>query len=335
MDAPAHSRLSSRALRRLTVALVAFSSTAILALGLFSLTPSGSLGSLRSPLAAPKHSQGQASCQASPDIWDAARLKYRNLSDDKFTVALQTYHRERELAETLGVLLNTSIPSLLEVVVVWNDPDTTPPGDFASPHGVPVRYRHSPRNSLNEKLWPDPAYQTQAVLLSDDDVYYRPDDLEFVFQTWRKFGRHRLTGALARCAAPRPDGSWEYSFCSRDAGNDAYSMILTNLAFAHVSLMDYYSSDDPAAQRVRSYVDDHFNCEDIALNFLASMLTGDGPLLVQGHERYVNMEPAQGISRKPHHLEARSRCLSDLADILACMPLVNETAHVERGVVPL
>jgi hypothetical protein len=30
------------------------------------------------------------------------------------------------------------------------------------------------------------------------------------------------------------------------------------------------------------YVDDKFNCEDIALNFVASMLTCEGPLLVRG-----------------------------------------------------
>ena len=253
----------------------------------------------------------------------------------QYSIALQTYQRPEELAEVLDNLLEKEIPSLHEIVIVWSDTEATPPEDFTSEHGVPVRHRRSKQNSLNWKLWPDPAYQTQAILLSDDDVYYQPDDLEFVFQTWRKFGRHRLTGALARCAVPADDGSWQYSLCSHNAEEDNYAMILTNLAFAHISFMDYYSSEDPVASRVREYVDEHFNCEDIALNFVTAMLTREGPLLVKGREDYVNMVPTKGISTKPGHLEARSQCLYDLAEMFDCMPLVNETAHVERGVIVL
>lgn len=246
---------------------------------------------------------------------------------------MQTYRREKELSETLGKLLEKKIPSLLEIVVSWVDTEATPPDDFTSEHGIPVRYRRAQRNSLNEKLRADPSFETQAILLSDDDVYYHPDDLEFVFQVWRKFGRRRMTGALARCALPQADGKWRYDFCSSE--RDGYSMVLTGLAFSHISFLDYYSSNDAATKRVREYVDERFNCEDIALNYMASLLTGDGPLLVTGHDRFVNMEPAQGLSRKPNHLEVRSQCLYDVAEILSCMPLVNETAHIERGVVVL
>jgi hypothetical protein len=34
-------------------------------------------------------------------------------------------------------------------------------------------------------------------------------------------------------------------------------------------------------------------------------------------------------------LEARSKCLNDLTQLFGCMPLVNETAHIERGVIVL
>lgn len=244
-----------------------------------------------------------------------------------------TYKRPKELNQTLSVLLKHKIPSLHEIVVVWNDLAENPPQGFVSEHGVSVRYRKSTQNSLNQKLLPDPAYKTQAILLTDDDVYYHPSDLEFVFQTWRKFGRNRLTGALARCATQDKNGKWRYNFCSKKEAEDVYSMIITNLSFAHISFLDYYSSDDPAMVQIRKYVDDRLNCEDIALNFVASMLTCTGPLLVRGREPYFNSEPAQGISRKPGHLEARSKCLNDFTEILGFMSLVNETAHIERGVV--
>ena len=248
---------------------------------------------------------------------------------------MQTFRRPKELAKTLEILLADPIPSLLEIVVVWNDIEADPPDNFTSQHGVKVRYRKSVRNSLNEKLWPDPEYRTKSILLSDDDVYYHPSDLEFVFQSWRKFGQNRLTGALARCNKMGANGGWEYGFCSSHASEDVYSMVLTNLCFAPISFLDFYFSDNPTMVSVRDYVDRHFNCEDIGLNYMASMLTQSGPLLIKGRKNYVNYVPSRGISKKPGHMEARSQCLNDFPEIFTCMPLVNETAHIERGVIVL
>ncbi|KAH7313562.1 glycosyl transferase family 64 domain-containing protein [Stachybotrys elegans] len=260
--------------------------------------------------------------------------KYSHLKEDKFTIAMQTYKRPDELKRTLDALLSEDIPSLEEVFIVWNDLDENPPSNYKSEFGVPVTYRMSERNSLNMRLQPKPDYKTQAILLTDDDVYYHPSDLEFVFQTWRKFGHNRLVGALARCSTVDDKSKqWKYGFCSKN--DDNYAMVLTNLAFSHIAFMDYYSSSDPRMTRIRDYVDKGLNCEDIAMNFVTSYLTREGPLLVTGHEKYVNYEPKQGISRKPGHLEARSKCLNDFAEMFSCMPLVNETAYVDRGVRPM
>ncbi|OTA05918.1 a-N-acetylhexosaminyltransferase [Trichoderma parareesei] len=262
----------------------------------------------------------------------AAESKYGGLLEDKFTIAMSTFHRPRELHRTLTALLAAKIPSLHEIVIIWNNFDEKTPDPFVSQHGVPVRYRKPTRDSLNEKLWPDPEYRTQAILLSDDDVYYRPDDLEFVFQMWRKFGKDRMTGALARCATALPSGAWDYNFCSQKAHQDVYSMVLTNLAFTHIAFLDYYFSDDPAVTKIREYVDEAFNCEDIGLNFVMSMLTGSGPLLVRGSSQYINLDPSGGISRQTGHMQARSKCLNVFAEAFQCMPLVNETGRIEHGV---
>ncbi|KAL7911572.1 glycosyltransferase family 64 protein [Trichoderma velutinum] len=263
---------------------------------------------------------------------EAAETKFGGLMDDKFTIAMSTFHRPRELHRTLNTLLSTKIPSLHEIVVIWNNFDEKEPDSFVSEYGVVVRYRKPTRDSLNEKLWPDPKYKTKAILLSDDDVYYRPDDLEFVFQMWRNFGRDRMTGALARCASALPSGQWDYNFCSQKEHEDVYALILTNLAFTHIAFLDYYFSDEPAATKIRNYVDEAFNCEDIGLNFVASMLTGSGPLLVRASGQYVNLDPSGGISRHPGHMEARSKCLNAFADAFGCMPLVDETGRIEHGV---
>ncbi|KZZ98632.1 EXTL2, alpha-1,4-N-acetylhexosaminyltransferase [Moelleriella libera RCEF 2490] len=109
-------------------------------------------------------------------------------------------------------------------------------------------------------------------------------------------------------------------------------MILAGLAFAHISFLDYYSSQNPIPVKMRAYVDEHFNCEDLAVNYMASLLTGEGPLLVNGRDPHVSFVPSVGISTRPGHLEARSRCLNDFVEMLGCMPLIDETARIELGV---
>ncbi|WAO87226.1 hypothetical protein NCS54_00453000 [Fusarium falciforme] len=105
------------------------------------------------------------------DIWNEARTKYSHLADDKFTVAMLTYRRPKELNHILTVLLEERIPSLYEIIVVWGDLEAELPMTFESKHGVPVRFRMALKDSLNEKFRPDPNFKTQAILLTDDDVY--------------------------------------------------------------------------------------------------------------------------------------------------------------------
>jgi hypothetical protein len=109
-------------------------------------------------------------------------------------------------------------------------------------------------------------------------------------------------------------------------------MIITNLSFAHITFLDYYSSADSNMVEIRKYIDEHTNCEDIAMNYVASMLTCSGPLQVKGRKPYHNAEPGDGISRRPAHLENRTKCLNKFVDLFGYMPLVNETGRVEKGV---
>jgi len=268
---------------------------------------------------------------SSMDIWNKAAVRYNHLMDDKFTIAIQTYRRPDQLKATLDLLLAPEIPSLHEIVIIWNDLETPTPADFTSDHNVTVRHRMSTANSLNQKLLPDAGFQTQAILLSDDDVHYDAADLDFVFQQWRAHGRNRLTGAFARCVDQNPDnGQWQYGWCK---GHESYSMVLTGLSFVHMAFLDYYSSEDPLMTRVRAYVDEHFNCEDIAMNFVTSMLTCEGPLQVSGLHRPTNEAPKAGISTKPGHLEARHACISSYVDMFGHMPLVETSEYISRGYV--
>ena len=242
---------------------------------------------------------------------------------------MQTYQRPDSLDKTLEALTATKIPSLHEIVVVWNEIDKTPPSDYVSKHGVGVRYRLSERNSLNMKLIPDPKYETQAIMLHDDDVYYHPEDLDFVFQTWRQFGKHKLVGGLPRCAA-LDNGKLKYDFCPEHS--DTYDMVLSNLAFLHISFLDFYSSDNEYATAIREHVDKFFNCEDIGMNYIASMLTCTGPLQVVGKEDYVSLHPDKGISSGKDHVQLRNDCLNNFKKLFGYPVLVGQTGRIVRGV---
>lgn len=264
------------------------------------------------------------------DAWTALKAKHAHLLADKFTIVVSTFHRPKELKRTLDTLTALPVASLHEIVVIWNNFDDPTPPTYTTQHGVRVRYRKPTRDSLNEKLWPDPTYETQGILLSDDDVYYRPHDLEFVFQSWRKFGQERMTGALSRCTKLKNDGTWLYDFCAL-TGEEPYSLVLTNLAFTHIGFLDHYFSEDATIKKIRASVDEKFNCEDIALNFVSSILTGAGPLLVRGQDQYVNVNPSVGISQQSGHLDHRSGCINEFAEAFQCMPLMDEEARIERG----
>ncbi|RSL70896.1 hypothetical protein CEP53_001729 [Fusarium sp. AF-6] len=264
----------------------------------------------------------------SEDIWAESRRKYQHLRNDKFTLVISTYKRPDSLNATLSLVLSEYIPTLHEIVVVWNEVNTTAPTDFISEHNVRVRFRVSPRNSLNMKLWADPEIRTQGILLSDDDCHYEPDDMGFIFNYWKEHAMDRIVGAFPRSYTIGEDGQYKYSFAR---GWDRYSMILTGLAFAHISYLDYYSSDDPLMIDIRDMIDEKFNCEDIALNYMVSMLTCKPPIQVVGLIHPINAGGKHGISTKKGHIGKRHSCVDGFANMMGYMPLKNETFYVHRG----
>ncbi|KAH9223136.1 glycosyl transferase family 64 domain-containing protein [Leptodontidium sp. 2 PMI_412] len=259
--------------------------------------------------------------------------KYSSLRDDKFTITIGTYKRPKELNKTISVLLSAPIPSLHELVIIQNDLNATLPEDYVSPLGVPVRYVMSEVNSMNNRLTPDPLIQTQAIFSSDDDVYFQPSDLEWGFHTWRNFGRDRIVGAHGRCVGINEAGeTWYKSKCSTDGGEESYyQMVLVGLAFIHIKFMGFYASAHPLAVQVRDLVDETFNCDDLAMNYVVSMLTCQGPLLLRGQKPWMDQGSPEGISHKSDHQKKRDYCLRRMEDWMSGSPLVNVTGHMRKG----
>ncbi|KAL5623842.1 hypothetical protein FOBRF1_003092 [Fusarium oxysporum] len=268
---------------------------------------------------------------ANMTVWNTAVDKTGHLMDDMFTIALQTYQRPLQLNKTLEHLTAYKTTSLYEIVVAWNDNMTQPPSDFVGKNHVPVRFRVSEENSLNQKFLPDPKYMTQAVLLSDDDWNFNHTDIDWVFEQWRRSGMNRLTGPFARCWSNNEHDEAMYSLCG--GKTDKYHMALTGLAFTHLSFLEYYWSNDSLMEGLRKYVDSKFNCEDIALNYVASMLTCEGPLQVLGLDKLDHQTTKHGISTKPGHIQMRNRCLRDFNEMFTYNPLQEVDTFIRRGVV--
>jgi glucuronyl/N-acetylglucosaminyl transferase EXT2/alpha-1,4-N-acetylglucosaminyltransferase EXTL3 len=110
-------------------------------------------------------------------------------------------------------------------------------------------------------------------------------------------------------------------------------MTLTGLAFTHLSFLEYYWSEDPLMEDLRKFVDSKFNCEDIALNYVASMLTCDGPLQVLGLQKLDHQAAKHGISTKPGHGRTRNRCLREFNELFTYNPLQDVDTFLKRGVV--
>lgn len=81
-----------------------------------------------------------------------------------------------------------------------------------------------------------------------------------------------------------------------------YSIVLTKIFIAHAEYLRRYTCSTPP--QLHAYVDEHKNCEDISMNFLASHLSGQAPLLVEDNSK-VDYGTTSGLSLRRTHVSSR------------------------------
>jgi len=96
----------------------------------------------------------------------------------------------------------------------------------------------------------------------------------------------------------------------------AYSIILTKAAFLHHRYFHLYTNVMP--EKIRKYVDDSRNCEDLAMQFLVSNITGLRPIYIKGH--LTDLGVLNGISTSKNviaagHMDKRTDCLNELVKL--------------------
>jgi alpha-1,4-N-acetylglucosaminyltransferase EXTL3 len=166
--------------------------------------------------------------------------------------------------------------------------------------------------------------KTKCILAMDDDMLLDPKDIEFGYQTWKTFGggRSRMVGFIPRV-------SNKDNTAYRIDGFKKYSMVLTKSAFFHTDWMDAYWSNDERMTRMRKYVDDKFNCEDILMSFLHAYHTRQTPLYVKPH-RFKDTGLVHGVSTNKNHLKERAVCVRVFAEEFGNDTLVESSTVFTR-----
>ena len=216
------------------------------------------------------------------------------------------------------------------------------------------------KDSLNSRFLPLAELQSQAVFMVDDDVRVDCESLMQGFAAWRAHPQ-ALVGYYPRLAAPPARRPRVYTTKKKAMSPPQYiyhawpmvwwrhefNFILTKASFLHKRYLDLYSNPSVHPVQVLDYVDQHKNCEDVAMALLVANVTSSssgGPnslfsyssttrrpspnspkqnrhksrseesnlamVYVQGHVSDKGM--FNGISTSTGHFTARSACLDDL-----------------------
>ncbi|KAF7232295.1 hypothetical protein EG68_06505 [Paragonimus skrjabini miyazakii] len=236
---------------------------------------------------------------------------------EKFTVIILTYNRYNSLCQTLKSLIN--LPYLHSVLVVWNNQNWSPDGLRWPRLHVPLRVIRATKNSLNNRFLPFDLIDTDAVFTVDDDLALPQDEILVAFRAWQE-NRDRIVGMPSRVHIWHAEsGTWIYEW-NRSC---AYSMVLTGAAFFHKYYLFSYTWEMPSA--LRTIVDEHMNCEDIAFNFWVAHLTRKAPIHVNNRDDFSCLLCGSGLSWNKSHSSVRSKCITWFANIFGYNPLLYST----------
>lgn len=234
-----------------------------------------------------------------------------------FTAVVLTYDRVESLFSLIQKLVKA--PSLSKVLVVWNNQRKAPPHPSMWPKiGKPLKVIQTKENKLSNRFYPYEEIETEAILTIDDDiVMLTADELEFGYEVWREFP-DRIVGFPSRTHVwDNTTQRWKYE----SEWTNQISMVLTGAAFHHKYWSYLYTTSMPG--NIKEWVDEHMNCEDIAMNFLVANVTSKAPIKVTPRKKFKCPEctNTEMLSADLNHMMERSQCIDMFSSIYGSMPL--------------
>lgn len=236
-----------------------------------------------------------------------------------FTAVILTYDRVASLFLLMEKL--SQVPSVSKILVIWNNQKKNPPAASKWPkiskNWTIIRTNE---NKLSKRFYPYAEIETEAVLSIDDDItMLTPDELEFGFEVWCEFP-DRIVGFPSRTHVY---DNVTQSYTYESEWKNEISMVLTGAAFYHKYYNYLYTTRMPSI--IRTYVDAHMNCEDIAMNFLVANTTAKAPIKVTPRKKFkcpscVN----EGLGSSAKHMVERSKCVTMFQEIYGGQPRSKE-----------
>ncbi|XP_055842847.1 exostosin-2 [Episyrphus balteatus] len=234
-----------------------------------------------------------------------------------FTAVILTYDRVESLFTLIQKL--AIVPSLQKILVVWNNQKKLPPLPSMFPKILkPFKVIQTRANKLSNRFFPYDEIETEAILTIDDDiVMLTADELDFGYEVWREFP-DRIVGFPSRIHVwDNVTLRWRYE----SEWTNQISMVLTGAAFHHKYWSYMYTNAMPGD--IKDWVDEHMNCEDIAMNFLVANITNKPPIKVTPRKKFKCPEctNTEMLSADLNHMMERSACIDRFAKIYGSMPL--------------
>ena len=230
-----------------------------------------------------------------------APLPSKSTHNSQYTIRMNTWHRNEQLI--VSVNHHAKCQGVEKIQIVWCDMEHDPPNEVANhTSGKVVIERHT-INSLNERFNILISTPTLGILSLDDDVLRPCEALDAAFIRWT---RHpdRIVGFNARSHLGDPTiihDSWTYNNVGK---SNKYSITLPSKScFIHRDYLKLYTAALPGS--IYEYINKHFNCEDIAMSYFVSTLTGGRPPLLSDNwaiDSYLQTYSQNGLSWKTQHM---------------------------------
>ncbi|XP_070619903.1 exostosin-like 1 [Erythrolamprus reginae] len=212
-----------------------------------------------------------------------------------------------------------------KILILWSC--EKPPPQTWPPTTVPVTVILS-SSKVSERFLPYSAIGTDAVLSLDEYTSLSTSEVDFAFVVWRTFP-DRIVGFPMRSHF-WDAGKNQWSYTSK--WTNEFSMVLTAAAFYHRYYHSLFSNYLPA--KLRSFVDQIANCEDILMNFLVSAVTKLPPIKVTQKKHLRESPPQQLLRSGPPsnsslHFAQRQECVNHFAVWFGYMPLVHSQFRLD------
>ena len=214
----------------------------------------------------------------------AAAPDARGCTEDMLTVVLPTY-KSGPFHPAVLWQFDALHEIICEIILVWDKPDAAAIQQLKNAVGsmrIPVQF-DAPLDraaTLNNRFAPFAELRTTAVLQIDDDIFVRPQQVVAALKLFHRQPDQLIS--LTSCVNIRPAAEAMLrkvdhpdhpdAPSARDSykqiwplpRNESCDLALTNAAILHRKYHHLYWQES----EVLAFVEEHHNCEDIAMNFV-------------------------------------------------------------------